>query len=84
MVLLKVAPLQIVMKNALILLATAYLFQGISVWADTMKKRNFSPGIKLLSYFVCILFFHFVAVILVAVGIIDIWINFRKVKVGAA
>jgi hypothetical protein len=38
----------------------------------------------LLFYIVALLFFKAVAVILVIIGLFDVWFNFRKLKAGVA
>ena len=74
------SPVKMLAANALIVLATLYLFQGLSILAFFMKRQDFSPWWRMLCYVLTVLFLKFVAIFLVAVGFFDTWFNFRKLE----
>jgi hypothetical protein len=65
--------------NALILLSIVYCFQGISIAVFFMNKWNV-PLILRSFFYVMIIFQSFGTVLLLFLGIADIWFDFRKLK----
>lgn len=68
--------------NLLIVLGTVYLFQGLAVLVHSLQRTVVPPTVRLLCYVAAIIFFQYVALILIAVGFFDVWFDFRKLKVG--
>lgn len=76
-------PLRDIGINCLILLSVIYCFQGLSIVVFFMNK--WKVPILLRSFFyVMIVFQSFGTILLLILGIADIWFDFRKVKPGAA
>ncbi len=67
--------------NGLIILFTAYFFQGIAIISFYLEKKNFPVLFKTILY--CLIFLqNFLLVIVIGLGLFDIWINFRKINFG--
>lgn len=62
--------------NILIALGAVYFFQGLAVIAFFIRRIRF-PLFRLLIYLGIILFFQTVGFLIVGLGLVDIWVNFR-------
>ena len=62
--------------NVLIVLAAVYFFQGLAITAFFLRRMKF-PLLRILSYVMIILFFQTVGLLIMGIGIADIWVNFR-------
>lgn len=77
-------PAKVPALNALIVIATVYLFQGIAILVFFLRKRKFPALARLGGYLVILVFFKQVAMLLVVAGFFDVWFDFRKAKGGVA
>jgi MFS family permease len=62
--------------NVLIALAAVYFFQGLAITAFFLRRLKF-PLFRILSYVMIILFFQTVGILIMGIGVADIWVNFR-------
>lgn len=69
--------------NSIILLSIVYCFQGFAITVFFMNKWNIPLLLRSFIY-VMIVFQSFGTIILLFLGITDIWIDFRKLKPKAA
>lgn len=74
---------KIIAINSLIMLSMVYCFQGLSVVVFFMNKWNVPILLRSLFY-VMVLLQSFGTIVLLFLGITDIWFDFRKLKVNAA
>lgn len=63
--------------NVLILMGTVHFFQGISVVASFFQRRGVPPFLRGIFYALVFLQ-HFVLLAVMAIGLFDIWFDFRK------
>lgn len=77
-------PAKVPALNALIVIATVYLFQGIAILVFFLRKRKFPVLARLGGYLVVMVFFKQVAMLLMVAGFFDVWFDFRKAKGGVA
>jgi uncharacterized protein YybS (DUF2232 family) len=77
------APLPKIGINGLLLLSVLYCFQGLSVTVFFMNKWKVPLFLRAFFY-VMIVFQSLGTLILLLVGLADIWIDFRKLKSDAA
>jgi len=63
--------------NAVIAMAAVYFFQGLAVTAFFLRRVRF-PLIKIAVYIFIILFFQTVGLLIVGLGLADVWVDFRK------
>ncbi len=65
--------------NALIMIAPLFLIQGISIldfyWGDFFKRSK----VLLFLLIVSMVFNYFILILVILIGLIDIWFNFRKI-----
>lgn len=80
--LLPLQPLRNIGINGLILLSTVYSFQGLAIAVFFMYKWNV-PLLLRSFFYVMLIFQSFGTVVLLIVGISDIWFDFRKLKQDA-
>lgn len=78
--LISIYPLRKIGINGLILLSIVYCFQGLSIGVFFMQKWNI-PAIFKVFFYVMIVFQSFGTVLLLFLGIADIWFNFRKLHI---
>jgi len=64
--------------NALMVLGLIYFFQGLSVVAYWLNKKGAPAFFKILCY-TLIALQQYLTLIVAAVGLFDIWLNFRKI-----
>ena len=69
--------------NVLMVAGLAYFFQGLAVTAYWMNKKSFPPPVRGVIYFL-ILAQQYLALIVAAVGLIDLWADFRKLKAAVS
>jgi len=77
--LLQSIPLGVVALNVLIVAAAICFFQGLAVGSFFFRTK-LSPMLRLLGYALFFLFFQFVALAVMGVGLADFWFDFRKLK----
>ncbi|RJX33866.1 MAG: DUF2232 domain-containing protein [Desulfarculus sp.] len=63
--------------NLVLALGTVYFFQGMAVLAYWLKKKN-APALLRVSIYVLVVMEFFLAVIIAAAGLFDIWFNLRR------
>jgi len=73
-------PIRKIGINGLILLSIVYCFQGLAIGVYFMYKWNI-PLVFRVFFYVMIVFQSFGTVLLLFLGIADIWFNFRKIGV---
>ncbi len=71
--------LRVVAANGLLVLAAVYFFHGLAILSFLLQKRP-SPFLRLLAYGLLLLFFQIVSLFLIALGVFDIWLDFRKLN----
>jgi uncharacterized protein YybS (DUF2232 family) len=69
---------RIVALNILIAALTVYFFQGFCIINFYLAKKDVPPFIKILIYFTLFVI-QIVAVMVVVLGLLDMWIDFRKI-----
>ena len=62
--------------NVLIGLGALYFFQGLAVVVYFLQGVRF-PLFRLLAYLAIVFFFQTLSVVIIAVGVADVWVNFR-------
>ncbi len=67
-----------VLFNFLIVYATLYFFQGLAIVAYLLSLRQLAIWIRLLCYFLLIVFFQPLGILVVGLGFFDAWYDFRK------
>lgn len=77
--LLSIQPFRSIGINSLILICIVYCFQGMAVTVFLLKKWKVPRLLRSLFY-VMIVFQSFGTLILLILGVIDIWLDFRKLK----
>lgn len=69
--------LRVIALNVLVASLAVYFFQGLCVINFYFARKNAPPFLKVLAYFV-IFVIQIVAVIVVIMGLLDMWLDFRK------
>ncbi len=82
LILISASPVRKIGINGLILLSIVYCFQGLAIGVFFMHKWNI-PLIFRVFFYVMIIFQSFGTVLLLFLGIVDIWFNFRKLHLEA-
>jgi uncharacterized protein YybS (DUF2232 family) len=76
-----IGALKIVGLNGLIILMTIYFFQGIAIMSFYFEKKRVPTLFKIFLY--CLVGVqNFLVVIVIGIGLFDVWINFRKINIG--
>jgi uncharacterized protein YybS (DUF2232 family) len=70
---------QIVGLNAMIILLFLYLLQGLSIVQFFFRKKNIPRYLRALFYALIVLY-QYLLVFISAVGLFDIWVDFRKMN----
>ena len=70
-------PLKIIGINCLLILLLIYFFQGIAVISFFFQKKNTPVALKVFCYFL-IAVQAYVLIMVIGLGFLDNWINFRK------
>ena len=74
-------PLKVVALNALMVLATIYLFQGVAIIGYYLERRNVPRFLRAVIYgFVLLQMFATASVVLI--GLFDMWFDFRRLNPG--
>jgi len=74
--LLQVVMFEFLAANGLIVLLSLFFFQGMAV--VVFMLRGVRPAIfRTIAYVMIILFFQSVSLVIIAIGLADIWVNFR-------
>lgn len=63
--------------NIIIICAFIYLMQGLAIISFLFKRKNVPSVLKIVFYFL-IFAQQYILLIVIAVGLFDLWINFRK------
>jgi uncharacterized protein YybS (DUF2232 family) len=77
MLLVPVSLARIVSLNLVIVCLFAYLLQGLSIISFLFKTKNVHRSFRILCYFL-IFAQQYIILLLVAVGVFDLWVDFRK------
>ena len=72
--------LKIIGLNMLLVLMTIYFFQGIAIVSFYFEKKQFSRMLRFLLYSLIALQ-QIVLLVVVGLGIFDMWLNFRKLEI---
>jgi len=72
-----VAWLKFLGVNVLIALAAVYFFQGLAVTSYFLRGLKF-PIMRILAYVLIILFFQTVGLLMIGLGVADVWVDFRR------
>ncbi len=75
--LVKIAPLEYAGINVLIAMGAVYFFQGLAVVSYFLRRVRF-PLLKIAAYIFIILFFQSVGVVIMGLGLADVWVDFRR------
>ena len=73
---LRLALLDALAINVLIGLAALYFFQGLAIIAYFLQGVRF-PLFRMLAYLAIIFFFQVLSVVIIGLGLADVWVNFR-------
>ena len=65
--------------NGLLILLTVYFLQGIAVVSYYFEKKRFPRALRLFLY-TLIALQQFILLLIIGLGLFDIWLNFRKLK----
>lgn len=65
--------------NGLMILLTVYFLQGIAVVSYYFEKKRFPRALRLFLY-TLIALQQFILLLIIGLGLFDIWLNFRKLK----
>jgi uncharacterized protein YybS (DUF2232 family) len=79
LVLLPVGEVKIVGLNVLIIMLFLYLFQGLSIINFYFNTKQVPTFIRAIGYFL-IFAQQFVLLLVVGLGLIDVWVDFRKLQ----
>ena len=77
MLLVPVSLVNIISLNLVIVCMFAYLLQGLSIISFLFKTKNVHRSFRILCYFL-IFAQQYLILLLVAVGVFDLWVDFRK------
>jgi uncharacterized protein YybS (DUF2232 family) len=77
MLLLPGSSLKMVGLNGLLILLTVYFLQGIAVVSYYFEKKNFPRALRLFLYSLIALQ-QFLLLLVIGLGLFDMWLNFRK------
>jgi uncharacterized protein YybS (DUF2232 family) len=75
----RIRPLVTIGINTVILLLAMYFLQGIAVVSFFFKKKNVPLGFRLMSY-ILIGLVQILLLMVAAVGLFDIWVDFRNLR----
>lgn len=80
---LPVQPVTVVARNAFIVLLGCYFCQGLAIVSYFLERLRLPRGVRVAGYLL-IAVQHIVAGIVLALGIFDLWGNFRRLSIGSA
>jgi len=78
-----VEPLSLAARNAFIVLLGCYFCQGLAIVSYFLERLRLPRGVRLVGYLL-IAVQHIVAGVVLALGVFDLWGNFRRLTVGSA
>jgi len=67
--------------NAAFVLANIYFFAGMGILSFMLKKHKVPALLQFLAY-MGVIFFMYLTLAIVFVGVFDTWFNFRKIEKG--
>ncbi len=70
---------KIIGLNCLLVLLMVYFFQGIAIVSFLFEKKNFPRPVRVFLYSL-IAFQQIILLLIIGLGIFDMWLNFRKIK----
>ena len=70
---------KIIGLNCLLILLMVYFFQGIAIVSFLFQKKNFPRPLRVFLYSL-IAFQQIILLLIIGLGIFDMWLNFRKIK----
>ncbi len=71
--------LKIIGLNCLLVLLMVYFFQGIAIVSFFFTKKHFPRPLRIFLYSL-IAFQQIILLLIIGLGIFDMWLNFRKIK----
>jgi uncharacterized protein YybS (DUF2232 family) len=71
--------LKIIGVNGLLVLLMIYFFQGIAIVSFFFEKKQF-PRLLRIFFYSLIAIQQIVLLVVIGLGLFDIWLNFRKIK----
>lgn len=74
---LKIGWIKMIALNGLIAMAALYFFQGFAVVSFFLEKVR-SKFLRLIAYISIILFFQVMGLVIIGLGLADVWIHFRE------
>lgn len=77
LLMISVGVIKIIALNLLIISLFIYMFQGIAIISFFFKKKNVPEFLRIICYFL-IFGQQFLLLLVVGLGLFDIWFNFRK------
>jgi len=80
MLILPYKTLKIIGLNILLVLMTIYFFQGIAIVSFYFEKKQFSRMLRFVLYSLIALQ-QIVLLVVIGLGIFDMWLNFRKLEI---
>jgi len=72
--------MDIVGANLIAIFGPLYLILGVAVLWGLMERFKLSRMIRIIIFVLLGIFFNFTLVFIIFIGLIDIWVNFRKLK----
>ncbi|MBN2569538.1 MAG: YybS family protein [Deltaproteobacteria bacterium] len=76
-ILIPFSPIRILGVNIVIIMLFAYMMQGLSIINFFFDKKNLPWFLRAIGYFL-IFVQQFLLIIVIGLGLIDVWVNFRK------
>jgi Na+-driven multidrug efflux pump len=73
---LRSATLEVVALNGIVVLAAMYFMQGLAVVGSAISTVK-SKFMRTLAYIVIVFFFQSLSIVIVMLGVADVWFNFR-------
>lgn len=76
--------IELIALNCLVVLLPVYFLQGLAVISYFFWKKNFSPLLRTLGYFLIAVINPQLPLLVAGMGIFDLWIDFRKPRIKKA
>jgi uncharacterized protein YybS (DUF2232 family) len=80
---LAVEPIAVLARNAFLIILAFYFCQGLAIVSYYLERFRLPRGIRIAGY-VLIAVQHLVTAMVLALGVFDLWGNFRRLSTGAA
>ena len=71
--------IRVLSVNALMVLGLVYFFQGLCIISFWMEQKNVPPFFRVVAYAIIALQ-QYLALVISALGLFDMWLDFRKLK----